>query len=157
VARLGEGSGEVLTFFDLGSSASFSEGPYLGDCLGKAILLETGVWRVVFWVVVFLLGLGWAGGIKGDPCSVEAVSDSLICELSAEEPVSSIRIGSCFKGFTDLGALEVLCEAVRKDFLVDSAVGFMVEGLGCEGESEGFDCMARNFRTRGRSVCPLLS
>ena len=67
------------------------------------------------------------GRIKGDPCSVEAVSDSLIGELSAEEPISSIRIGSCFKSFTYLGALEVLCEAIRKDLLVGFAVGFVVK------------------------------
>jgi len=110
-------------------------------CLGYAILLETGVWRVVFRAAVFLLRLGLARGIKGEPCSVEAVFDSLIGELSAEEPVSSIRIRSYFGGFIDLGALEVLCEAIRKDFLM----GFVVECLSCEGESEGFDCMAKNF------------
>ena len=65
--------------------------------------METGVWRVVFWAVVFLLRLGLARGIKGDPCSVEAVSDSLIGELSTEEPISSIRIGSCFEGFHIFG------------------------------------------------------
>ena len=43
------------------------------------------------------------GRIKGDPCSVEAVSDSLIGELSTEEPISSIRIGSCFEGFHIFG------------------------------------------------------
>jgi len=111
---------------------------------------------VFFRAVVCLLRLGLAGGIKGDPCLVEAVSDSLIGELSAEEPVSSIRKGSCFEGFTDLGALEVLCEAIRKDFLVGFVVGFVVECLGYERESEGFDGMARNFRTRGRSVRPVV-
>ena len=111
---------------------------------------------MVFRVVVFLLRLGWAGGIKGDPYSVEVVSDSLIGELSAEEPVFSIKIGYCFEGFTDLGALEVLCEAIQKDFLVGFAVGFVVACLGCERESEGFDCMARNFQTRGKSVHPVV-
>ena len=91
---MGEGSVEVLAFFDLGSSATFSEGPYLGACLGEAFRLETGVWRVVFRAVVFLLRLGWARGIKGDPCSVEPVFDSLTGELPAEEAISSIRIGA---------------------------------------------------------------
>jgi len=130
LARLDEGSVEVLTFFDLGSSTTFSERPCLGAYLGEVILLETGVWRVVFRAVVFLLRLGWARGIKGDPYSVEVVSDSLTGELSLEEPVSSIRIGSCSECFTGLGALEVLCEAIRKDFLVRFAVGFVVEDLG---------------------------
>jgi len=76
----------------LGSSASFSEGPSLGAYLEEAILLETCVWRVVFRAVVFLLRLGRAGRIKEDPCSVEAISDSLIGELLAKEPVSSIRM-----------------------------------------------------------------
>ena len=96
----------------------------------EAGLLETGVWRAVFWAVMFLLRLGWAGGIKEDPCSVEAVPDSLTGELSVEEPISSIRIGSWSEGFTGLGALEVLCEAMRKDFLVGLTEGFVVEDLG---------------------------
>jgi len=62
----------------------------LGACLVGAGLLETGLWRVVFQAVVFLLRLGWAGGIKGDPCSVEANSASLTGELLVEEPVSLI-------------------------------------------------------------------
>ena len=117
----------MLVFFDLGSLAFSSKGPCLGACLVEAGLLEIGVWRVAFEAVVFLLRLGWTGGIKEDPYSVEAVSDSLIGELSAEELVSSIKIGSCSKGFTGLGALKVLCEAIRKDFLVGLAVGFAVE------------------------------
>jgi len=127
LARFGKGSVEGLAFFDLGSSASFSEGPYLGACLVEAGLLETGAGRVVFWAVDFLFRLGWAGEIKGDPCSVEADSASLTGELSAEELVSSIRIGSYSEGFT---GLEVLREAIRKDFLVGFAVGFVVEDLG---------------------------
>ena len=58
---------------------------------------------------------------------VEADSASLSGELSAEEPISSIRMGSCSEGFT---GLEVLCEAIRKDFIVGFAVGFVVEDLG---------------------------
>jgi len=83
-----------------------------------------------FQAVDFLLRLGLAKGIKGDPCSVEPVFDSLTGELSTEELVSSIRIGSCSEGFTDLGALEVLCEAIQKDFLVGFAVNFVVADLG---------------------------
>jgi len=75
----------------------------------------------------------------------------LTSELSVEEPVSSIRMGSYSEGFI---GLEVLCEAIRKDFLVGFAVGFVVEDLGSEGESEGFDLMDKNLRTRGRSVRP---
>ena len=130
MASLGERSVEVLAFFDLGSSTSFSEGPHLGLCLEEAILLETGVWKVVFRAVIFLLSLGWARGIKEQPCSIKAVYDSLAGELSAEEPVSSIIIGSCSEGFTGLGALEVLCEVIRKDFHMGFAVGFMIEDLG---------------------------
>ena len=75
----------------------------------EADLLKIGARRVVFRAVDFLFGLGWEEEIKGDPCSVEDDSASLTGDLSAKEPVSLIKIGSCSEGFI---GLEVLYEAI---------------------------------------------
>jgi len=67
--------------------------------------------------VCFLSGLGLARGTRVEPCSAGASPASLIGELSAEEPVSSIKIGSYSDGLAELDNFEVLLEASRKDFL----------------------------------------
>ena len=82
----------------------------MGTYLGDAFRLETGIETVVFWAVCFLLGLGLAGGIRVEPYSVGASPVSLTGEFSAEELVSSIKIGSYLEGLTDLGNCEVLLE-----------------------------------------------
>ena len=48
------------------------------------------------------------GEIKGDPCSVEAVSEPLAGVLSAEESMSSTTMGS---SLDDRTGLKVLCDA----------------------------------------------
>jgi len=102
-----------------------------------------------FLAVDLCLRLGLVEEIKGDPYSVEVVPDSLAGVLSAEESMSSIRIGSYLEDFTNLG---LLGEVIQKDFLIGLAEGFVVDCLGREGELEGLYCMARNFRIRGKSV-----
>ena len=120
----------------------------------EAFRLGTGMEAVVFWAACFLLGLGLAGGTRVEPCLAGASPSSLIGELSAEEPVSSIRIGSYLEGLADLGNFEVLLEASRKDFLEGLAVDFGEEDFGCEGEVDDFACMPNKLRTSGRFVRP---
>jgi len=103
---------------------------------------------------VFFLGLGLAGGTKVDSCSAGASPASLTGELSAEEVVSSIKIGSCSKGLADSGNFEVFLEASRKDILEGLAVDFGVEDFDCEGEVDDFACMPNKLRTSGRFVRP---
>jgi len=109
---------------------------------------------VVFWAACFLLGLGLAGGTRVEPCSVGASPASLTRELSMEEPISLIKIGSCSEGVIDLYNFGVLLEASRKDFLKSLATDFGVEDFGCEGEVDDFACMPNKLRTSGRSVRP---
>ena len=107
---------------DLGSTGSFSPRPYVGTYLVEAFRLGIGMETVVFHAVCFPLGLGLAGGTRVEPCSAGASPASLTRELSVEEPVSSIKIGSCSEGVADLGNFEVLLEACRKNFLKGLAV-----------------------------------
>jgi len=61
-----------------------------GGCQG----VDLGVCEVLFLAVAFLLRFGLVGEIKGDPCSVEAISEPLAGVLSAEESMSSITMWS---------------------------------------------------------------
>ena len=70
---------------------------------------------MLFLAVDFLLRLGLVGEIRGDPCSVEAVSEPLAGVLSVVESMSSISMGSSLDDWT---GLKVLYEARRDDFLV---------------------------------------
>jgi len=45
------------------------------------------------------------GEIRGDPCSVEAISEPLTGVLSAEESISSITMGSSFDDWIGLKVL----------------------------------------------------
>ena len=101
------------------------------------------------------MGLGLVGGTRVEPYSAGASPVSLTGEFSAEEPVSSINIGSCSESLANLGNFEVLLEASRKDFLEGLAVDFGVEDFGCEGEVDDFACMAKDLRTSGRSIHPV--
>jgi len=56
--------------------------------------VDLRVCEVLVLAVDFLLRLGLVGEIRGDPCSVEAVSDPLARVLSTEESMSSITMGS---------------------------------------------------------------
>ena len=58
--------------------------------------------RCSFLTVDFLLRLGLVGVIRGDPCSVEAVSEPLVGVLSAEESMSSTTMGSSLDDWTGL-------------------------------------------------------
>jgi len=100
------------------------------------------------------LGLGLAGGTTVEPCSAGASPTSLTGELSVEEPVSSIKIGSCSEGVAGLGNFEMFLEASRKDLLESFAADFREEDFGCEGEVVDFACTPNKFRTGGRSVHP---
>jgi len=50
--------------------------------------IDLGVCEVLFLAVAFLLRLGLVGEIKGDPCTVKAISEPLVGALSAEESMS---------------------------------------------------------------------
>ena len=63
----------------------------------------------------FRLRLGLEGAIRGDPRSMEAVSEPLIGVFLAEESISSTKMGSSLYDWT---GLKVLCDARQKDFLV---------------------------------------
>ena len=56
--------------------------------------VDLGVCEVLFLAVTFLLRLGLVGEIKGDPCSLEVVSEPLAGVLSTKESMSSITMGS---------------------------------------------------------------
>jgi len=77
----------VLTHLAWGSSGLFAGWSCLEDVRG----VDLGVCEVLFLTVDFLLRFGLKGEIRGDPCSVEAVSDPLARALSIEESMSSIR------------------------------------------------------------------
>jgi len=70
--------------------------------------IDLGVCEVFFLTVDFILRLGLVGVIRGDPCSVEAVSEPLVGVLSAEESMSSTTMGSSLDDWT---GLKVLCDA----------------------------------------------
>ena len=67
--------------------------------------LDLGVCEVLFLAVAFPLRLRLVGEIKGDPCSVEAVSEPLAGVLSAEESMSSITMGLFLDDWTSLKVL----------------------------------------------------
>jgi len=104
--------------------------------------VDLGVCEVLFLAVAFFLRLGLGEEIKGDPCSVEAVSEPLAGVLSAEESMSSITMGSSLDDWT---GLKVLWDARQDDFLVSWTEG-------CLGED--FNVRLKNFRTRGKLNLP---
>ena len=67
------------------------------------------------------------GVIRGDPCSVEAVSEPLAGILSAKESTSLTIMGL---SVDDLTGLKVLCDARRNDFLVGWTEGLVKDFLG---------------------------
>jgi len=70
--------------------------------------VDLGVCEVLFLAVNFLLRFGLVGVFRGDPCSVEAISEPLAGVLSAEESMSSTTMGS---SLDDRTGLKVLCDA----------------------------------------------
>jgi len=104
---LGEGSEEVLTFFYLGSSASFAVGPCLEAGLDGAVLLEPGVEEVV---LSDFEGCGGLDSVEacslpttGEACLGVAVSDPFVGEPSGEDTIFSITRGSCLEALVFLG------------------------------------------------------
>ena len=95
------GAEEVLALLALGSSGPFASESYLGDVKG----VDLGVCKVVFLAIDFRLRLGLVGAIRGDPWSVEAVLEPLARVLSAEETMSSTKMGSSLDDFTGLKVL----------------------------------------------------
>jgi len=90
LARLGEGSEEVLTLLDLGSSAGFAVGP----CLDGAFLLEPGLEEGV------LSDVGGLDSVEnyslprtGKACLGVAVPDPFVGEPSGEDSIFSITGG----------------------------------------------------------------
>ena len=96
---LGEGSEEVLTFFYLGSSASFAVGPCLEAGLDGAVLLEPGVEEVVLSDFEGCGGRDSVGAYSlsttGEAYLGVAVSKPFVGEPSGEDTISSIT-GGCY-------------------------------------------------------------
>ena len=101
LSKFGGGAEEVLALLALGSSGPCAVGSCLGDVKGA----DLGACKVVFLAVDFRLRLGLVGAIKGDPYSLEAISEPLAGVLSAEESMSCTRMGSSLDNFTGLKVL----------------------------------------------------
>jgi len=107
LARLGEGSVEVLALLGLGSSAAFSVEPYLEACLERVFLLEPGLEEGVF------RDFGGCGGLDSveayslsttsKACLGAVISDPFVGELSGEDTISSITGGSYLEALVFLG------------------------------------------------------
>ena len=91
-------SEEVVTLFDLGSSAGFTAGPCLEACLDGAFPLELGLEKGV---------LSDVGGLDlveacslpttGEACVGAAVLNPFVSEPSDEDSISSITEGPCLE------------------------------------------------------------
>jgi len=101
---LGEGNEEVLTLFDLGSSAGFAAGPCLEAYLNGAFLLEPGLEQGVLSDVGGLVSVEACSlPTTGEACLGAAVSDPFVGEPSGEDTISSITGGPYLEALLFLG------------------------------------------------------
>jgi len=100
-SKFGGRAKAVLARLALGSSGLFAG----WSCLEDVRSVDLSVCEVLFLAVNFLLRLGLVGVIRGDPCSVEAVSEPPAGVLYAEELMSSTTMGSSLDDWTGLKVL----------------------------------------------------